>query len=96
MKCLNLVFALILIFVSTQNSEAFGPGTSCLKLPFSNNYFDSLHKATYANIDSVLVDSCTVSPMYLEYYATKLWFINFSYYVIIRYSAPYDTTVEMS
>jgi hypothetical protein len=95
-KFLSLTFALIIVFVSSQNSKAFSPGGGCLKLPFPNHYYDSLHLATYANGDSVLVDSCMGSPTYLEYYATKLWVINFAYYVISRSPAPYDTTVELS
>ncbi len=89
------IFAVLLLLATTAPAGA-QQVDSCLKIEFPDHYYDTLYHETYSNRDSVLVDSCTGSPTYLELYATKWWVINFSYYVIKRHSAPYDTTIEMS
>ncbi len=68
----------------------------CLTLLHPDRWYDTATGETYMNKDSVLYDSCQGSPTYLEYYATKGFGIGFSYYVIKRQPAPFDTTVELS
>ncbi len=92
---LGLAFVLSLLF-TTCSAFALGTGGALLKMPYPDHYFDSLRWETYMNADSVLVDSGSGSPTYLEYYATKGWGIDFAYYVIHREPAPYDTTIELS
>lgn len=85
----------VLILLATMG-HAWAQGDSCLKLQYPDEYHDTLQNETYSNPDSVLVDSCIGSPTYLEYYAAKWWYFSFTYYVIHRQPAPYDTTIEMS
>src|SRR5579871_3068831 len=97
MKAFFLVVVFLLCAASWLAESAGAQSTdSCLKLEFPDGYFDTNRLATYSNPDSVLIDSCESSPTYLELYGTKLWDVDFAYYVIQRNPAPHDTTIEMS
>ncbi len=87
------IFAVLLLLATTGRAGA--QVDSCLKFEFPDHYYDTLYHETYENQDSVMVDSCSDSPTYLEYYATKGWSMDFKYSVIKRQPAPYDTSIEL-
>jgi hypothetical protein len=91
---MKLTLTIFFLLAFTGNAMAgLGPA---LKAQHSDHYYDSLRHEAYMNADSVLIDSSSTSPTYLEYYATKGWGLDFKYYVIQRQPAPYDTTIELS
>lgn len=91
----KLSFLTLLAVLCGFNARSTGtPIDSCLKLREEHLKVDTLAYTKTWNPDSVLVDSCTSSNTFGEYYAIKGYYLRFSNYVIARPMASADSVIE--
>jgi hypothetical protein len=87
---MKLTLTIFFLLAFTGNAMAgLGPA---LKAQHSDHYYDSLRHEAYMNADSVLIDSSSTSPTYLEYYATKGWGMDFRSFNWDKIFSPFALT----